>query len=128
MATKVKSIPLYGDGMKSPVPVNPLDQDGNMLKPAVTFNANRIAYADGVKVENGEIYETLLNINTDCLATAAVDLQNGIDPKFTANTFAMISRTNTDIIIKNVDLLSNAPSAFLSWFSSLSVPLSPQDR
>lgn len=101
MATKIKSIPLYGDGMKSPVPVNPLDQDGNMLKPAVTFNANRIAYADGVKVENGEIYETLLNINTDCLATAAVDLQNGIDPKFTANTFAMISRTNTDIIINS---------------------------
>lgn len=101
MATKVKSIPLYGDGMKSPVPVNPLDKDGNMLKPAVTFNANRIAYADGVKVENGEIYETLLNINTDCLATAAVDLQNGIDPKFTANTFAMISRTNTDIIINS---------------------------
>ena len=101
MATKVKSIPLYGDNMKSPVPVNPLDQDGNMLKPAVTFNANRIAYADGVKVENGEIYETLLNINTDCLATAAVDLQNGIDPKFTANTFAMISRTNTDIIINS---------------------------
>ena len=55
MATKVKSIPLYGDNMKSPVPVNPLDQDGNMLKPAVMFNANRIAYADGVKVENGEI-------------------------------------------------------------------------
>ena len=101
MATKVKSIPLYGDNMKSPVPVNPLDQDGNMLKPAVTFNANRIAYADGVKVENGEIYETLLNINTDCLATAAVDLQNGIDPKFTANIFAMISRTNTDIIINS---------------------------
>lgn len=101
MATKIKSIPLYGDNMKSPVPVNPLDQDGNMLKPAVTFNANRIAYADGVKVENGEIYETLLNINTDCLATAAVDLQNGIDPKFTANTFAMISRTNTDIIINS---------------------------
>lgn len=101
MATKIKSIPLYGDGMKSPVPVNPLDQDGNMLKPAVTFNANRIAYADGVKVENGEIYETLLNINTDCLATAAVDLQNGIDPKFTANTFAMISRTNTNIIINS---------------------------
>ena len=101
MATKIKSIPLYGDDMKSPVPVNPLDQDGNMLKPAVTFNANRIAYADGVKVENGEIYETLLNINTDCLATAAVDLQNGIDPKFTANTFAMISRTNTDIIINS---------------------------
>ena len=101
MATKIKSIPLYGDGMKSPVPVNPLDQDGNMLKPAVTFNANRIAYADGVKVENGEIYETLLNINTDCLATAAVDLQNGIDPKFTANTLAMISRTNTNIIINS---------------------------
>ena len=101
MATKIKSIPLYGDNMKSPVPVNPLDQDGNMLKPAVTFNANRIAYADGVKVENGEIYETLLNINTDCLATAAVDLQNGIDPKFTANTFAIISRTNTDIIINS---------------------------
>lgn len=101
MATKIKSIPLYGDNMKSHVPVNPLDQDGNMLKPAVTFNANRIAYADGVKVENGEIYETLLNINTDCLATAAVDLQNGIDPKFTANTFAMISRTNTDIIINS---------------------------
>ena len=101
MATKIKSIPLYGDGMKSPVPVNPLDKDGNMLKPAVTFNANRIAYADGVKVENGEIYETLLNINTDCLATAAVDLQNGIDSKFTANTFAMISRTNTDIIINS---------------------------
>lgn len=101
MATKIKSIPLYGDDTKSPVPVNPLDQDGNMLKPAVTFNANRIAYADGVKVENGEIYETLLNINTDCLATAAVDLQNGIDPKFTANTFAMISRTNTDIIINS---------------------------
>lgn len=101
MATKIKSIPLYGNNMKSPVPVNPLDQDGNMLKPAVTFNANRIAYADGVKVENGEIYETLLNINTDCLATAAVDLQNGIDPKFTANTFAMISRTNTNIIINS---------------------------
>ena len=101
MATKIKSIPLYGDDMKSPVPVNPLDKDGNMLKPAVTFNANRIAYADGVKVENGEIYETLLNINTDCLATAAVDLQNGIDPKFTANTFAMISRTNTDIIVNS---------------------------
>lgn len=101
MATKVKSIPLYGDNMKSPIPVNPLDKDGNMLKPAVTFNANRIAYADGVKVENGEIYETLLNINTDCLATAAVDLQNGIDPKFTANTFAMISRTNTNIIINS---------------------------
>lgn len=101
MATKIKSIPLYGDGMKSPVPVNPLDKDGNMLKPAVTFNANRIAYADGVKVENGEIYEILLNINTDCLATAAVDLQNGTDPKFTANTFAMISRTNTDIIINS---------------------------
>lgn len=102
MATKVKSIPLYGDDMKSPVPVNPLDQDGNMLKPAVTFNANRIAYADGVKVENGKIYETLLNINTDCLATAAVDLlQNGIDPKFTANTFTMISRTNTNIIINS---------------------------
>ena len=101
MAIKIKSIPLYGDNMKSPVAVNPLDQDGNMLKPAVTFNANRIAYADGVKVENGEIYETLLNINTDCLATAAVDLQNGIDPKFTANTFAMISRTNTNIIINS---------------------------
>lgn len=101
MATKIKSIPLYGDNMKSPVPVNPLDKDGNMLEPAVTFNANRIAYADGVKVENGEIYETLLNINTDCLATAAVDLQNGIDPKFTANTFAMISRSNTDIIINS---------------------------
>lgn len=99
MATKVKSIPLYGDDTKSPV--SPFDKDGNMLKPAVTFNANRIAYADGVKVENGEIYETLLNINTDCLATAAVDLQNGIDPKFTANTFAMISRTNTDIIINS---------------------------
>ena len=101
MATKIKSIPLYGDNMKSPVPVSPYDKDGNMLKPAVTFNANRIAYADGVKVDNGDIYETLLNINTDCLATAAVDLQNGIDPKFTANTFAMISRTNTDIIINS---------------------------
>ena len=101
MATKIKSIPLYGDNMKSPVPVNPLDKDGNMLKPAVTFNANRIAYADGVKVENGEIYETLLNINTDCLATSAVDLQNGVDPKFMANTFAMISRTNTDIMVNS---------------------------
>ena len=100
-ATKIKFIPLSGDDTKSPVPVNPLGQDGNMLKPAVTFNANRIAYADGVKVENGDIYETLLNINTDCLATAAVDLQNGIDPKFTANTFAMISRTNTNIIINS---------------------------
>lgn len=99
-ATKVKFIPLSGDE-KSPVPVSPLDQDGNMLKPAVTFNANRIAYADGVKVENGDIYETLLNINTECLATSAVDLQNGVDPKFTANTFAMISRTNTDIIINS---------------------------
>lgn len=99
MATKIKSIPIYGDDTKSPV--SPFDNDGNMLKPAVTFNANRIAYADGVKVENGEIYETLLNINTDCLATAAVDLQNGIDPKFTSNTFAMISRTNTDIIINS---------------------------
>ena len=101
MATKIKSIPLYGDGMKSPVPVNPLDQDGNMLKPAVTFNANRIAYADGVKVDNGDIYETLLNINTECLATSAVDLQGGVDPKFMANTFAMISRTNTDIMINS---------------------------
>lgn len=99
-ATKVKFIPLSGD-TKSPVPVSPLDQDGNMLKPAVTFNANRIAYADGVKVNNGEIYETLLNINTDCLATSAVDLQDGVDPKFMANTFAMISRTNTDIIVNS---------------------------
>lgn len=99
MATKIKSIPLYGDDTKSPV--SPFDKDGNMLKPAVTFNANRIAYADGVKVENGEIYETLLNINTDCLATAAVDLQNGIDHKFTANTFKMISSTNTNIIINS---------------------------
>lgn len=101
MATKIKSIPLYGDGMKSPVPVNPLDKDGNMLKPAVTFNANRIAYADGVKVDNGDIYETLLNINTECLATSAADLQSGVDPKFMANTFAMISRTNTDIMINS---------------------------
>lgn len=101
MATKIKVIPLYGDNMKSPVPVNPLDKDGNMLKPAVTFNANRIAYADGVKVDNGEIYETLLNINTDCLATSAADLQSGVDPKFMANTFAMISRTNTDIMINS---------------------------
>ena len=101
MATKIKSIPLYGDDTKSPAPVSPFDKDGNMLKPAVTFSPNRIGYADGAKVENGEIYETLLNINTDCLATAAVDLQNGIDPKFTANTFAMISSTNTDIIVNS---------------------------
>ena len=100
MATKIKVIPLSGD-VKSPVPVSPLDQDGNMLKPAVTFNANRIAYADGVKVDNGDIYETLLNINTECLATSAVDLQGGVDPKFMANTFAMISRTNTDIMINS---------------------------
>lgn len=99
-ATKVKFIPLSGDE-KSLVPVSPLDQDGNMLKPAVTFNANRIAYADGVKVNNGDIYETLLNINTECLATSAVDLQNGADPKFMANTFAMISRTNTDIMVNS---------------------------
>lgn len=98
--TKVKFIPLSGDE-KYPVPVSPIDQDGNMLKPAVTFNANRIAYADGVKVDNGDIYETLLNINTECLATSAVDLQNGVDPKFMANTFAMISRTNTDIMINS---------------------------
>ena len=100
MATKIKVIPLSGD-VKSPVPVSPLDQDGNMLKPAVTFNVNRIAYADGVKVDNGDIYETLLNINTECLATSAVDLQGGVDPKFMANTFAMISRTNTDIMINS---------------------------
>ena len=100
MATKIKVIPLSGD-VKSPVPVSPLDQDGNMLKPAVTFNANRIAYADGVKVDNGDIYETLLNINTECLATSAVDLQGGVDPKFMANTFAMISRTNTDIMVNS---------------------------
>lgn len=100
-ATKIKFIPISGDDTKSPAPVNPLDQDGNMLKPAVTFNANRIAYADGVKVENGEIYETLLNINTDCLATSAIDVQNGVDPKFMANTFAMISRTNADIMINS---------------------------
>ena len=100
MATKIKVIPLSGD-VKSPVPVNPLDQDGNMLKPAVTFNANRIGYADGAKVNNGEIYETLLNINTECLATSAVDLQGGVDPKFMANTFAMISRTNTDIMVNS---------------------------
>ena len=99
-ATKVKFIPLSGDE-KYPVPVSPIDQDGNMLKPAVTFNANRIAYADGVKVDNGDIYETLLNINTECLATSAVDLQNGADPKFMANTFAMISRTNTDIMVNS---------------------------
>ena len=99
-ATKVKFIPLSGDE-KYPVPVSPLDQDGNMLRPAVTFNANRIAYADGVKVDNGDIYETLLNINTECLATSAVDLQNGADPKFMANTFAMISRTNTDIMVNS---------------------------
>lgn len=99
-ATKVKFIPLSEDEKYS-VPVSPLDQDGNMLKPAVTFNANRIAYADGVKVDNGDIYETLLNINTECLATSAVDLQNGADPKFMANTFAMISRTNTDIMVNS---------------------------
>ena len=101
MATKVKSIPLYGDDTKSPVLVSPFDKDGNMLTPAVTFNANRIGYADGAKVNNGEIYEILLNINTDCLATSAIDLQNGVDPKFTANTFAMISHTNTDIIVNS---------------------------
>ena len=101
MATKVKSIPLYGDNMKSPVPVSPFDENGNMLEPAVIFNANRIGYADGEKVDNGEIYETLLDINTDCLATAAVDLKYGVDPKFAANTFAMISRTNADIIINS---------------------------
>ena len=100
MATKIKVIPLSGD-VKSSVPVSPLDQDGNMLKPAVTFNANRIAYADGVKVDNGDIYETLLNINTECLATSAADLQGGVDPKFMANTFAMISRTNTDIMVNS---------------------------
>ena len=99
-ATKVKFIPLSGDE-KYPVPASPIDQDGNMLKPAVTFNANRIAYADGVKVDNGDIYETLLNINTECLATSAADLQSGVDPKFMANTFAMISRTNTDIMINS---------------------------
>lgn len=101
MATKVKSIPLYGDNMKSPVPVSPFDENGNMLEPAVIFNANRIGYADGENVDNGEIYETLLDINTDCLATAAVDLKYGVDPKFAANTFAMISRTNADIIINS---------------------------
>ena len=99
-ATKVKFIPLSEDE-KYPVPASPIDQDGNMLKPAVTFNANRIAYADGVKVDNGDIYETLLNINTECLATSAADLQSGVDPKFMANTFAMISRTNTDIMINS---------------------------
>ena len=97
-AMKVKFIPLSEDE-KSLVPVSPLDQDCNILKPAVTFNANRIAYADGVKVENGDIYETLLKINADCLITSANDLQARIaDPKFMANTLAMISRTNTDIM------------------------------
>lgn len=101
MATKVNFIPISGDNAKSPAPVSPFDKNGNMLKPAVTFNPNRIAYADGAKVNNGEVYETLLNINAECLATSAIDLQNGIDPKFTANTFTMISRTNTDIIINS---------------------------
>lgn len=99
-ATKVKFIPLSGDE-KYPVPVSPIDQDGNMLRPAVTFNANRIAYADGVKADNGDIYETLLNINKECLVTSAADLHNGADPKFMANTFAMISRTNTDIMVNS---------------------------
>lgn len=115
MATKVKIIPLSGDDVKSPVPISPFDKDGNMLEPAVTFNANRIAYADGAKVNNGEIYETLLDINSDCLATTAVDLKFGVDPKFAANTFAMISRTNTDIII---DSFCNALTSHYCVFAA----------
>lgn len=93
----VKIVPVQVN-MDKPATIMPYDSEGNMMTPAVTFEANRMAYSDGAKVENGGIYSTLLNINETLLVHTIEDLNTSVDPKFIANNVKMISQLNLNIL------------------------------
>lgn len=95
MAVKIVPMQVAKD---VPATIMPYDSEGNMMTPAVTFKANRMAYSDGAKVENGGIYSTLLDINETMLVDVVEDLNTGIDPKFVANNVKMISQLNLNIL------------------------------
>lgn len=95
MAVKIVPVQATKD---VPATIMPYDSEGNMMAPAVTFEANRMAYSDGAKVENGGIYSTLLDINETLLMHTVEDLNASVDPKFVANNIKMISQLNLNIL------------------------------
>lgn len=94
MAVKIVPVQVAKDAST----IMPYDSEGNMMTPAVTFEANRMAYSDGTKVENGGIYSILLDINETLLVHTVEDLNASVDPKFIANNIKMISQLNLNIL------------------------------
>lgn len=79
--------------------IKPYDANGKMMQPAVTFEANCIAYPDGAKVPNGDIYSTMMEISKGCMGRSLDDLHMGVDSKFVGENFNNISKMNLDIMI-----------------------------
>ena len=69
------------------------------MTPAVTFAPNRIGTLSGAVVDNGAIYGTLVNINSECMNQALYALKNGATPRFTAKTLDIVSNNIFDNIV-----------------------------
>ena len=99
MATKEEIMKFLRDNSNETLMIDPCDENGKMLKPAVTFNPSTVVSYNGTKVTNGDIYVNFMRINNDCIVRSVDALRYKTDPYFVASTVSTLSNNNFDIII-----------------------------
>ena len=101
MATKEEIMKSLGDNSNETPMINPCDENGKMLKPAITFAPSTVVTYNGTKVSNGDIYENFMRINNALIINSIDTLKYKADPYFVARTINALSTNNLNIIINS---------------------------